>query len=173
MRHTNKPVLVLTPLAVGPQTLREADKFGVDAIAADSWVGQTRVVVVNYERLHHLDSTQFGGIVCDESSILKNFDGVRRTAITEAMRSVPYRLLCTATAAPNDYTELGTSSEALGYLGHMDMLNRFFVNDQNSSHPNRLIAGAAWRFRGHAQGPFWRWAVRVGASGAPTVRSGL
>ena len=158
-RATDKPVLVLTPLAVGPQTLREAEKFNVDAVALAKWPAEAgRVVVANYERLHHIDDvTKFGGIVCDESSILKSFDGVRRTEITAAMRQVPYRLLCTATAAPNDYTELGTSSEALGYLGHMDMLNRFFVNDQNSSHPNRLIAGAAWRFRGHAQQPFWRW----------------
>lgn len=154
---TNRPVLILTPLAVGMQTVREAAKFGVDAVR---WYGATpepRVCVLNYERLHQTDVSPFAGIVCDESSILKNFDGARRAAITDAMRKVDYRLLCTATAAPNDYIELGTSSEALGGLGHMDMLARFFVNDQNSSHPNRLIAGAQWRFRGHAQTPFWQW----------------
>lgn len=158
VRATNKPVLVLTPLAVGAQTLREAHKFGVDA---DRWnAGATidpRVWVVNYEKLHKVDVSPFSGIVCDESSILKNFDGVRRDEVTQAMRRVTYRLLCTATAAPNDYIELGTSSEALGNMGHMDMLSRFFVNDQHSSHPNRLISGAHWRFRGHAERPFWRW----------------
>lgn len=158
VRATNKPVLVLTPLAVGAQTLREAHKFGVDA---DRWSpGATidpRVWVVNYEKLHKVDVSPFSGIVCDESSILKNFDGVRRDEVTQAMRRVTYRLLCTATAAPNDYIELGTSSEALGNMGHMDMLSRFFVNDQHSSHPNRLISGAHWRFRGHAERPFWRW----------------
>lgn len=158
VRATNKPVLVLTPLAVGAQTLREAHKFGVDA---DRWTPDARIAprawIVNYEKLHKVDVSLFSGIVCDESSILKNFDGVRRDEVTQAMRRVTYRLLCTATAAPNDYIELGTSSEALGGLGHMDMLSRFFVNDQHSSHPNRLISGAHWRFRGHGERPFWRW----------------
>lgn len=158
VRATNKPVLILTPLAVGQQTVREAAKFGIDAAKLyDCSDPAPRVWVLNYERLHQIDPSKFAGIVCDESSILKNFDGVRRDLITQAMRKVPYRLLCTATAAPNDYIELGTSSEALGGLGHMDMLGRFFVNDQNSSHPNRLLSGAHWRFRGHAKTPFWQW----------------
>lgn len=158
VRATNRPVLILTPLSVGAQTLREAAKFGVEA---QRWTDGTpltaKVWILNYERLHKLTATDFAGIVADESSILKNFDGVRRALVTRALRAVPYRLLCTATAAPNDYIELGTSSEALGGLGHMDMLTRYFVNDQNSSHPNRLLAGAHWRFRGHAAAPFWRW----------------
>jgi hypothetical protein len=158
VRATNKPVLILTPLAVGPQTVREAAKFGIDAARLhDGTDPAPRVWVINYERLHQIDPSRFAGIVCDESSILKNFDGVRRDTITQAMRQVPYRLLCTATAAPNDYIELGTSSEALGGLGYMDMLGRFFVNDQHSSHPNRLMSGAHWRFRGHAKTPFWQW----------------
>jgi hypothetical protein len=105
-------------------------------------------------------------MVCDESSAIKSFDGTRRAIVTEFMRKMRYRLLCTATAAPNDYTELGTSSEALGYLGLMDMLNRFFKNDQNNSAirggRNRW-AGAdqfgapRWRFKGHAEDAFWRW----------------
>ncbi len=96
--------------------------------------------------------------MCDESSILKSFDGVRRQAITQFMRRIPYRLLCTATAAPNDYVELGTSSEALGRLGHMDMLNRFFKNDLDNSATGRYCGKAIqWRFKGHAEEPFWRW----------------
>jgi hypothetical protein len=97
-------------------------------------------------------------VVCDESSILKAFDGTTRAAVTQFMRKVPYRLLGTATAAPNDFIELGTSSEALGYLGFMDMLSRFFKNNRNNSATNRVNESAAqWRFRGHAERPFWRW----------------
>jgi hypothetical protein len=158
IRATNKPVLILTPLAVGAQTLREAEKFGVEAYRWRPEAAITPSVwIANYEKLHKIDPSRFAAIVADESSILKNFDGVRREEVTHAMRRVMYRLLCTATAAPNDYIELGTSSEALGHLGHTDILTRFFVNDQNSSHPNRLMSGAKWRFRGYAEIPFWRW----------------
>jgi hypothetical protein len=97
-------------------------------------------------------------VVCDESSILKSFDGKRRGDITQFMRKVPYRLLQTATAAPNDFVELGTSSEALGYMGHMDMLNRFFKNDLNNSAQGRMRGEVIkWRLKGHAELPFWRW----------------
>jgi len=96
--------------------------------------------------------------VCDESSILKNFDGVRRAEITEFMRLLPYRLLCTATAAPNDYIELGTSSEALGELGYVDVLNRFFKNDQSTTDTGRFHGSKSqYRFKGHAEEPFWKW----------------
>lgn len=159
VRHTNRPVLILTPLAVGAQTLREASKFGVSAERSlDGRHGQG-IVISNYERLHHFAWQDFAGVVCDESSILKSFDGVRRGEITAFMRKLPYRLLCTATAAPNDYTELGTSSEALGDLGFVDMLGRFFKNDLNNSSTGRGYLGAAnrWRFKGHAKIPFWRW----------------
>jgi hypothetical protein len=92
------------------------------------------------------------------SSILKSYDGVRRGQITDFMRKMPYRLLATATAAPNDYTELGTSSEALGYLGHMDMLNRFFKNNRGNIATRRMYGEAPeWSFKGHAEMPFWRW----------------
>jgi len=168
VRKTNKPVLVLTPLAVSQQTVSEAEKFGIEARRCpDGKVAGSHIAVVNYERLHYFSPSDFGGVVCDESSILKSFDGSTRQAITEFMRKIPYRLLCTATAAPNDYTELGTSSEALGYLGHMDMLARFFKNDQNTSKPviyrqrgkdfQKLDDAAKWRFKGHAELPFWRW----------------
>lgn len=116
VRHTNKPVLLLTPIAVGYQMEREAEKFGVEAKRCPDGkvMAGARVVIGNYERLHLFTSSDFAGVVCDESSILKNFDGVTKAAVTEFMRLLPYRLLCTATAAPNDYIELGTSSEALG-----------------------------------------------------------
>jgi len=158
VRHTNRRVLILAPLAVSAQTIREAEKFGIEAHRSSDGRPKKGITVTNYERLHLFRPDDFEGVVCDESSILKNFDGVRRAEITEFMRTRPYRLLCTATAAPNDTTELGTTSEALGQIGHMDMLSKFFKNDQNSNHPNRMWAGGGkWRFRGHAERHFWRW----------------
>ncbi|MBP9131438.1 MAG: hypothetical protein KBF50_14315 [Steroidobacteraceae bacterium] len=157
-RHTRKPVLYLTPVAVAPQTIREAEKFGVEARHSRDGSSAGHVVVTNYEKLHLFESSDFGGVVCDESSILKSFAGERRGQITAFMRKVPYRLLQTATAAPNDYIELGTSSEALGYMGHMDMLNRFFKNDLNNSAQGRMRGEVIkWRLKGHAELPFWRW----------------
>jgi hypothetical protein len=157
VEHTNKPVLVLAPLSVSSQTVEEAGRFGIDAIRSPAGTvpAGARIVVTNYERLHHFDATKFAGVVCDESSIIKNFDGVRKESITGFMRKTPYRLLCTATAAPNDYIELGTSSEALGYLGYMDMLSTFFKNDEDSIHP--AFIGSKWRFKRHAESRFWRW----------------
>jgi hypothetical protein len=161
VRQTGKPVLILTPLAVTQQTALEAEKFGITAARSHRGEIDAPIVITNYERLHLFDPDDFSGMVCDESSILKSFEGTTRAAITEFMRRLPYRLLTTATAAPNDYIELGTSSEALGYLGYMDMLGRFFITTQGSNHVYRgkyRIADAnGWRFRGHAEGPFWRW----------------
>lgn len=157
-RHTGRPVLVAAPLAVSTQIEREAAKFGIDAACSRDGTVPAGITVTNYERLHHFDPARFGGIVCDESSILKNFDGATKAAVTEFARTLPYRLLDTATAAPNDYIELGTSSEALGHLGHVDMLNRWFVNDQNNSATGRMHGqNAKFRFKGHAEQPFWRW----------------
>jgi hypothetical protein len=157
-RKTGKPTLILTPLAVSGQTIREGEKFGIECERSVDGSRPSMITITNYEKLHHFDSSKFGAVVCDESSILKSFDGSRKQEITDFMRKVPYRLLATATAAPNDYVELGTSSEALGYLGHMDMLNRFFKNDQNNSSTRRLYGEAPkWRFKGHAELPFWRW----------------
>jgi hypothetical protein len=151
-------VLILTPLAVSAQTIREAEKFGIEVYRSRDGQMRPGITVTNYEQLHQFDHAAFVGCVCDESSILKSFDGVRRGQITAFMRKMKYRLLCTATAAPNDYHELGTSSEALGYLGYMDMLNRFFKNEQNTSAVNRFHGQVAkWRFKGHAEEPFWRW----------------
>jgi hypothetical protein len=156
VRRTNKPVLVLAPLAASAQTVREASKFSIECERSrDGAHTGARVVVTNYERLHLFDPNDFSGAVCDESSILKNFDGVTKAAVTEFMRRMPYRLLCTATAAPNDYIELGTSSEALGEMGYTDMLTRFFKNDESSIEP--MSYASKWRFKPHAERPFWRW----------------
>jgi hypothetical protein len=164
VRHTDGRVLILTPLAVAAQTAREAEKFGVEVTRSRYGrnLAQSGIVVTNYEKLEHFDPNDFVGVVCDESSILKSFDGVRRGEVTRFMRHVRYRLLCTATAAPNDHMELGTSSEALGYMGHMDMLSRFFVSDDGSisSRGGRTRwknAGVRFRLKGHAEEPFWRW----------------
>jgi hypothetical protein len=157
VERTNRPVLVVTPLAVSSQTLREAEKFSIDAVRSQDGKLSSRaeIVITHYERLEHFDRNQFAGVVCDESSILKNFDGVTKATVTEFVRQMSYRLLCTATAAPNDYIELGTSAEALGEMGYMDMLTRFFKNDGNT------IAGwghqTKWRFKPHAERPFWQW----------------
>lgn len=157
-RKTRKPVLYLTPLAVASQTVRESQKFDIDAVQSRDGKSDGHIIVANYERLHYFKPDDFAGVVCDESSILKSFAGQRRGEITQFMRQVPYRLLQTATAAPNDYVELGTSSEALGYLGHMDMLNRFFKNDLNNSAQGRMRGEVIkWRLKGHAEEPFWRW----------------
>ncbi len=162
VRHTNKPVLMLTPLAVAQQCVREGEKFGIEARRTAGEVHRG-INVTNYEKLHHFNPSDFAGVVGDESSAIKAFDGQRRAMVTEFMRTIPYRLLATATPSPNDYIELGTSSEALGVMGQVEMLNRFFKNDQNTS-DMRLIRRAqggpvtrGWRFKGHAETPFFRW----------------
>jgi hypothetical protein len=160
-RKTGRPILVVTPLAVGFQSEEEAHKFGIEAAISRKGDVAAGITITNYERLHHFTPEDFAGVVCDESSAIKSFDGVRRAIVTDFMRKMPYRLLCTATAAPNDYVELGTSSEALGYLGHMDMLGRFFTNKEKTSRALggkwRAGAGEQWRFKGHAEDSFWRW----------------
>lgn len=158
--RTGRPVLFLTPLAVGFQIVTEAQRFGHDAALSRDGSIPAPIVVTNYEQLSKFNPYDFAGVVCDESSAIKSFDGTRRAEVTEFMRLIQYRLLGTATAAPNDYIELGTSSEALGHLGYMDMLTRFFVNDNRSvSSRGRSMGGTAiqWRMKGHAEEPFWRW----------------
>ena len=157
-RKTSGRVLILTPLAVAFQTVMEGQKIGVEVIHRKEGIQQgDRIVVTNYERLHYFNSEDFEGVVCDESSILKNFDGATRQAITDFMRKRPYRLLCTATAAPNDYIELGTSSEALGDLGFTDMISIFFKKaDATFTRRQEHMAGV-YRFRGHAEKSFWQW----------------
>lgn len=168
-RFKNGRVLVLSPLAVSFQTAAQGERFEIEThVSRDGRlpIGKN-IILTNYEKLHLFEPKDFVGVVCDESGILKNYDGKIRGAITEFMKKLQYRLLCTATAAPNDYIELGTSSEALGELGYMDMLTRFFKNDQNTIKPMvyrnkgqnfaQLDDKAKWRFKGHAEIPFWQW----------------
>lgn len=155
--HTNQNVLILTPLSVGSQTIRESQKFGIEAaISRDGSISE-KITVTNYQQLHKFCANNFVGVVCDESSILKSFEGKIKAQVTEFMRKIPYRLLCTATASPNDYIELGTSSEALGDLGFMDMLNRFFKKAQSTMSRSEEYRSGVYRFRGHSERDFWRW----------------
>jgi len=157
VEKTCKPVLVLTPLSVGPQTIRESNKFSIEAAQSRDGSVAAPITVTNYQQLHKFDWRDFSGVVCDESSILKNFDGKIKSQVTDFMRKLPYRLLCTATAAPNDYIELGTSSEALGDLGFVDMVNRFFKKATKTTSRGDEFRAGLYRFRGHAEHDFWRW----------------
>jgi len=157
VEKTCKPVLVLTPLSVGAQTVREGEKFGIEAKQSRDGQVKAHITVTNYQQLHKFNWQEFGGVVCDESSILKNFDGKIKSEVTEFVKKLPYRLLCTATAAPNDYIELGTSSEALGELGFMDMLNRFFKKSNEFGSRKDEFRSGKYRFRGHSERDFWRW----------------
>lgn len=158
VRHTNRPVLVATTLGDSEQAVRDAARFQVDAVRSKDGKFRpgARVVVTNYERLHLFDPADFSGMAANESSILKNFKGKRKAVVTEFMRTLPYRLLTTATAAPNDYIELGTSSEALGELGHQDMLTRFFTK-QLAARGTIGWGREKYRMKGHAERDFWRW----------------
>lgn len=159
-RKTNKRTLLMTPNAVSAQTVAEGEKFGIEAMRSKGgkFPSTAKIVVSNYEQLKHFDPNDFESFIGDEASVLKNAQGVTRNDVTEFIRRMPYRLMATATPAPNDFFELGTISEALGYLGHMDMLNRFFKNDLNNSASGRMHGKVIeWRFKGHAQEPFYRF----------------
>lgn len=156
VQHTNKKVLILTPLAVAFQFILEAEKLGISDIEYSKNGKHTKkIVVCNYERLHYFNSDDFDGVVLDESSILKNFDGAIKKEITSFIKKVQYRFLSTATPSPNDYIELGTSSEALGYLGYTDMLTRFFKNNKGSIEVRN--AGSEYYIKPHAENDFWKW----------------
>jgi len=156
VNHTNKKVLILTPLAVAFQFILEAEKMGIDNIEYSKDGSHTKkIVICNYERLHYFNSSDFVGVVLDESSILKNFDGKIKNQITSFLKKLPYRFLSTATPSPNDFIELGTSSEALGYLGYTDMLGKFFKNNNNSIDPKH--AGEKWYLKPHAEKDFFTW----------------
>jgi len=157
IEHTNKPGLIVTPLAVGAQTVQEAERFGIEAKRSRDGIfdGAKCIWVTNYEQLHKLNPLQFGGIVADESSAIKDFKSRTKSVVIEFMRTIQYRLLCTATAAPNDFWELGTSSEALGLLGFRDMITKFFK--QETSKGLYGWGRTKYRFRGHAEKPFWSW----------------
>ena len=155
IRHTNKPVLILTPLAVSGQTVREAEKFGISAIQSRHGKVYPHITVTNYEQLKRFNPEDFAGVVADESSCLKSFDAQTTARVTEFMRTIPYRLLCSATPAPNDYIELGTSAEALGEMGYSDMITKFFRQTVAKDHLG--WGRTKYILRGHATKDFWRW----------------
>lgn len=157
-KKTNGKVLILTPLAVAFQFMLEAEKLGIDDIEyCRDGNHKKKIVICNYERLHLFNCADFKGVVLDESSILKNFKGAFKTAITAFMRKIEYRYLSTATPSPNDFVELGTSSEALGYMGYMDMLGKFFANNQNKKSSNERMIGEKFSLKPHAETDFFAW----------------
>lgn len=156
IRATNKPVLIITPLAVAYQFLLESEKFKIDDISySKDGKYKTKIVVCNYERLSYFDYNDYDCVILDESSILKNFDGAIKNHITHFLKKVKYRYLFTATPSPNDFIELGTSSEALGYMGYTDMLTRFFTNNEDTIKPQNI--GTQWILKGHAKEDFFKW----------------
>ena len=158
VRHTNKQVLILTPLAVAFQFLKEAERIGVEDIQhSKDGKFSKKIVVCNYERLHLLNPNDFVGVMLDESSILKNFNGKIRDQIVAFIKQIPYRFLSTATPSPNDFIELGNSSEALGYMGYMDMLTKFFKSNQNSVDSNNRNIGEKFYLKPHAERDFFAW----------------
>lgn len=158
VRHTNKRVLILTPLAVAFQFVNEANRIGVDDVghSKDGTI-KNRITVCNYERLHLLNPDDFVCVMLDESSILKNFAGKIRDQIVSFIKRVPYRFLSTATPSPNDFIELGNSSEALGYMGYMDMLGKFFKSSQGSVDSNNRNIGEKFYLKPHAERDFFAW----------------
>jgi DNA modification methylase len=146
--HTNMPVLILAPLAVKGQTIKEAQKFGVDISNIEIW---------NYEQLDNLDCSKYSGIVLDESSILKNFEGQIKKIIIDNFKNTPYKLACTATPSPNDPMELGNHSEFLDVMSRNEMLAMYFVHDGGET--------AKWRLKGHAIKLFYQfigsWAIML------------
>lgn len=154
-KHTNKDVLILAPLAVSKQTIREALKFKiiVNPIRSSDDI-KPGINIANYEMLHHFDPNDFAGIVLDEASIIKSYSGATRNAIIEFSKNVNYRLACTATPSPNDYIELGNHAEFLGIMSYNEMLATFFIHDGGDT--------AKWRLKRHAEKPFWKWLASWG-----------
>lgn len=173
VRHANRPVIVLAPLAVSHQLVREAEKFGVEAHRSTDGRPRPNITVTNYERLKSFDPDDYAGAVLDEASVVKHWAGATQKALTRFLSKMPYRLLCTATPAPNDYVEMGTQSEALGELTHSEMLATFFrqISDDEKKkrataddvvHSRRLSwrviqSFGQWALKPHAFGPFWKW----------------
>ncbi len=157
--HSGGDVLILAPLAVAAQTVREGAKFGIEAVQAREANQITPITVTNYERLERFADHEWAGVVLDESSILKSFDGRTRELLTAWAQRIPYRLCATATPSPNDYEELGGHAEFLGVLNRRQMLAEFFINDG--------LSAAHWRLKGHAQSQYWRW-IRTWASALRT-----
>ncbi len=157
VNHTNGKVLILTPLAVAFQFIIEAEKLGITDIEYSKDGSHSKsIVICNYERLHYFNKEEFQGVILDESSILKNFDGKIKNQVTSFVKKIPFRFLSTATPSPNDFIELGTSSEALGYMGYMDMLATFFKNNQNDTGGRNNI-GNKFYLKPHAEKDFFSW----------------
>lgn len=155
-RYTQKPVLVLAPLAVAAQTCAEGDEIGVSVkVCREDAHVTPGLNVTNYERLHKFDCSRFGGVVLDESSCIKHFNSKLLTQLTESFASTAFKLCATATPAPNDFTELGTHAEFLGVCTRPEMLAEFFVHDMENTQD--------WRLKGHARKQFWRWVASWGA----------
>lgn len=158
IRKTNGRVLILTPLAVAFQFIDEAARIGVwDIEHSKDGKFSKKIVVCNYERLHLFKPSDFQCVMLDESSILKNFQGKIRDQVVAFIKKVPYRFLSTATPSPNDFIELGNSSEALGYMGYMDMLGKFFKSTQNDVDSNNRNIGNKFRLLAHAERDFFDW----------------
>jgi superfamily II DNA or RNA helicase len=152
VRHTGGKVLILCPVAVAPQTLREAEKFNIQVdvhICKQQSQVVSGITLTNYERLHLFDPSQFDGVVLDESSILKSYTGKTKQALCAAFANAAYRMACTATPAPNDRMELGNHSEFLGIMPSSEMLTRWFIND--------TMKAGGYRLMHHARKSFWEW----------------
>lgn len=147
---TGERTIIFTPLAVASQMKDEADKFGIDAAHVSTQEQSNKpIVITNYQKLDHFDLSKFGGVVLDESSILKNESGHYRNRLIKECARVPYRLAATATPSPNDYMELGNHSEFCSIMSYTDMLSTFFVHDAAKTQD--------WRLKGHAESEFWKW----------------
>lgn len=149
--HTDKPVLIVSPLSVVEQTRREGKKFGICHVSVCRTMADVKdgVNITNYEMIEHFSATPFAGVVLDESSILKSFTGKYKTLLTDMFCNTPYRLLCTATIAPNDYTEIGTSCEFLGIMSRTEMLATYFIHDGGDT--------SKWRLKKAGVNKFWEW----------------
>jgi len=149
--ETSGAVLILTPLSVAKQTESEAHKFGYNAkvVSEESEITDAGIYITNYDKLDHFDNVNFAGVVLDESSILKNFTGKTRRRLTDRFADTRFRLCCTATPSPNDYTEFGQHADFLGVCSPMQMLATFFVNDTFNT--------GDWRLKKHAETSFWEW----------------
>ena len=148
--HTGKRTLILTPLAVAPQMVREATQFGIKAVyLREPRDTEERVVITNYERLDKFDASEFGGVAIDESSILKSFDGSTRSALIQTFADTAFRLAATATPAPNDHMELGNHAEFLGICTVSEMLAEYMTHDGGETQK--------WCLKGHAVKVFWDW----------------
>lgn len=153
---TNKPVLIITPLAVAFQFVKEADRFNLERVHhSKDGKYSGKIVVCNYERLDKFNPSDFDCVILDESSILKNFNGKIKDQITTFVKKVKYRYLFTATPSPNDFIELGTSSEALGYMGYMDMMTKYFANNENNIRPQEIHN--KFYIKPHARNDFFNW----------------